>query len=159
MDADDGKTIFAGTDGDGVLKSKDGGNSWSPSGLDNSTLEALVIDPKNAATLYAATSIQGGLYKSTDGGANWSTINDSLTNQYVYAGTSDQLAGGLFKSSDGGQNWISVNRDLTNLNIRALALDPFNSARIYLGTFGGGSFVYGKINLAIPWIPLLLLDD
>jgi photosystem II stability/assembly factor-like uncharacterized protein len=64
-------------------------------------------------TLYAGT-YGGGVFKSTDGGANWSLANSGLTNFYVnalaidpntpttlYAGTN----GGVFKSADGGANW------------------------------------------------------
>ena len=72
-------------------------------------VSALAIDPATPTTLYAGTS--GGVYKSTDGGGNWSAVNtglgsaavsalavDPVTPTTLYAGT----AGGVFKSTDGG---------------------------------------------------------
>ena len=79
IDPQDPATIYAATTS-GIHKSTDEGASWSPvnSGLTD-TLQAygvgtnvwaLVIDPVTPATLYAGTDL--GVFKSTDGGANWS---------------------------------------------------------------------------------------
>ena len=37
-------------------------------------VESLAIDPQNTSTIYASCS-GGGVYKSVDGGANWSAAN------------------------------------------------------------------------------------
>src|SRR6266545_5010198 len=67
--------------GGGILRSEDGGNTWSflaNSKFDLAEFGALVADPTvaNAQTLYVAISggfMSGsGLYKSSDGGATWS---------------------------------------------------------------------------------------
>ena len=73
----------------------------------------LAIDPVTPATLYAGT--EGGVFKSTNGGANWSAsqyrpdLNQCfvpwrlirLTPATLYAGT----WGGVFKSTNGGAGW------------------------------------------------------
>ena len=72
------------------------------------TVTAIVIDPASSNILYAGFS-GGGVFKSSDGGANWSRLNDGLANldvrslvmapgtsHTVYAGTS----GGLFRIID-----------------------------------------------------------
>ncbi len=45
-------------------------------------INAVAVDPSNHATLYASTA-SGGIYKSTDAGANWSAANNGLTNFIV----------------------------------------------------------------------------
>lgn len=88
----DPKTIYAGTGeadirndmipGDGVFKSTDSGNSWHYAGLrDTHSISAIVIDPKNPDTVYAASmghvfvpDPERGVFKSTDGGQTWNKI-------------------------------------------------------------------------------------
>ncbi|HEY2932875.1 MAG TPA: sialidase family protein [Acidobacteriota bacterium] len=167
-------TLYAGTfdspyygyDGpdyrNGVLKSADGGAHWSTTGLTNTGVNVVAIDPVNPGILYAATcSFRGyprhpnvfrGLFKSTDSGASWLAINNGLADlintgsniaalvidpdnpDMLYAGTSGS---GVFKSIDGGTNWSSFNDGLTNLDIRALALALGNVNTPYAGTSGG----------------------
>ncbi|MFT5520384.1 MAG: photosystem II stability/assembly factor-like uncharacterized protein [Enterobacterales bacterium] len=69
-------------DGDGVYKSVDGGKSFKNMGLKNSGhISQILIDPRDSNVIYVAA--QGplwsdggdrGLYKSIDGGENWSQI-------------------------------------------------------------------------------------
>ena len=77
-------TVYAGTVAAGVLKSTNGGGSWSAinAGLTNTDVQALAIDPTTPATLYAGTR-GGGVFKSTNGGQSWSAINAGLTNTVV----------------------------------------------------------------------------
>jgi uncharacterized repeat protein (TIGR01451 family) len=78
----------------GVFKSVDGGANWTQSsaGLsiarDGQTFTpgvlALLVDPASPSTVYAATS-GSGVFKSTDGGANWAPTNTGLANSSVQA--------------------------------------------------------------------------
>ncbi|MBB5206588.1 WD40/YVTN/BNR-like repeat-containing protein [Chiayiivirga flava] len=92
-----------------LWRSDDGGGSWTRSngGLDAVQLRGLAIDPTTAATtatthVYAVGSSRrlgvapdpsntdGGIYKSTDGGVTWSTIDAGLPATYFgtrYIGT------------------------------------------------------------------------
>jgi photosystem II stability/assembly factor-like uncharacterized protein len=67
-------TVYAGTSYQSVLKSTDGGETWTAAanGLSRwAEVVELAIDPRTAApTLYAATS-HLGVHRSTDGGASW----------------------------------------------------------------------------------------
>ena len=96
-------------------------NIWTSNGPEGG-IYALAIDPATPTTLYAGTG--GGVFKSTNGGGNWSAVNTGLTNTNVYAlaidpatpttlyaGTHD---GGVFKSTNGGGNWSAVNTGLTD---------------------------------------------
>lgn len=77
------QTIYVGTGemdayehsgGVGIIKSEDGGNTWQSAGLvfdpaDGYSVNKILIHPDNYQIIYAATS--NGIYKTTDGGANW----------------------------------------------------------------------------------------
>ena len=122
-----------------------GTNVWTSNGPEGGYVRALAIDPQTPTTLYAGT--YGGVFKSTDGGGNWSTVNTGLTATGVYALAIDPQTpatlyagtdgGGVFKSTDGGANWSAVNTGLTNTYVYALAIDPQTPATLYAGTYGG----------------------
>jgi photosystem II stability/assembly factor-like uncharacterized protein len=118
----------------------------------------MAIDPTDSNTVYAATG--SGAFKTTNGGASWSAINEGLTSRNVqrlavdsndartiYAGT---LGGGVFKSTDGGANWSQVIKGLTNLDVRAVVIDPNDSNTIYVGGIGGGG-VFKSVDRAGSW--------
>src|SRR4051794_10952832 len=67
------QTVYAGTITNGMLKSTNGGTSWSAvsSGLTNTWIKALAIDPTTPQTIYAGT-YGSGVFKSTNGGTSWS---------------------------------------------------------------------------------------
>ena len=80
----------------GVFKTIDGGKTWTKSFYRSPTTGAidLVMDPKDPNTLYAAmwqrvrrkwsdprvepNYTEGGIWKTTDGGATWTPINEGL---------------------------------------------------------------------------------
>jgi photosystem II stability/assembly factor-like uncharacterized protein len=81
------ETVYAGTDTGGAFKSTNGGGLWVAinSGLNNEVnpglkvwVSTLVIDPATPSILYAG-SHANGMFKSTDGGNNWTTFNSGLT--------------------------------------------------------------------------------
>ncbi len=114
-------------------------------------LRGLLVHPNNPSLLYVG-SASGGVWKSVDGGANWSpTMNDLITLNIsalvmkpgdpntIYAGTgegflSDGLPGrGLLKTTDGGQNWTrsSAANGLNSSFITELAVSPANPNLIF----------------------------
>jgi photosystem II stability/assembly factor-like uncharacterized protein len=112
-------TIFAASYGRGIYKSTDGGGSWKaamnglPIPPDTSVwVNFLVPDPTTSNVLYSslATSIQYGLYKTSDGGANWARISyltgdvfavDPVQPSLIYL-ANDNI---IYRSSDGGGHW------------------------------------------------------
>ena len=97
-------------------------------------------------TLFCATVIGNGVYKTEDGGATWvgMEIDSNLTRVQALALAPDDpnilYAGGLRgidKTEDGGNSWshLSLSRD-----VYALAVDPTNSDVVYAGTSYGGVF-------------------
>ena len=162
-------TLYAVNIEAGIFKSTDGGENWRSviGGLpleENCHLPTtclyvrdLAIDPRTPTTLYAAKF--AGVFKSADGGANWSPVITGLTNLKVtslaidprtpttiYAGT---YGGGVFKSTDGGGTWTPLNSGLIDLAVSSLAIDPVNPATIYATTFityaSGGVAIAGSV--------------
>src|SRR5262249_36691065 len=73
---------FAGATGPRLFKSTNGAGSWNLTApFDGVSLVA--IDPLTPTTLYAGTIGGGGIFKSTDGGEEWSAVNTGLTNSFV----------------------------------------------------------------------------
>ncbi len=68
--------------GNGIYKSTDGGETWTPSGLPNSErIAKILVDPRNSDTVYACVpgklwsdSADRGLYKTTNGGKDWKLV-------------------------------------------------------------------------------------
>jgi TonB family protein len=105
----------------------------------------IAINPSTPATLYAGTR-GSGVFKSTNGGTSWTTVNsgftatdvsvlaiDPSTPATLYAGTG---SGGVFKSTNGGTSWTTINSGLTDMHVYALAIDPSTPATLYAGTTG-----------------------
>ena len=154
VSARNSEVIYAGDYGgvdQGVYKTTNGGKTWVAvnSGLTNTTIHALALDPVDDQIVFVGTT-KGGVFKSIDGGENWHPVNKGLSQDYVgvltidpangqiiYVGTN---GGGVYKSIDGGESWQPMNSGLTNPLIYAIAIDPTDSQTIYAGTYGGGVF-------------------
>ena len=134
--------IFAGTEGNGVFKSTDKGETWVSfnSGLGGNVVYDLAIDGNNR--IYAALS-QAGLFRSALDADNWENISPRDTTVWavafspagpIFAGTS----AGFYRSTDDGVNWQAKNNGLTDTTILSLAIN--SAGHIYAGTFTAGVF-------------------
>lgn len=109
IDAIDGQYVYASVNNGTVLRSTDGGSVFES--ISVSTNQLLTIDFCSADTGYTAG--QGGVvYKTVNGGLNWSTLNASTLNNFwdicVLNSNSIYLAayyGTLRKTGDGGNNF------------------------------------------------------
>ena len=106
--------------------------SWTSLGPGNigGRIRAILIHPTTTTTMWVG-SVTGGIWKSTDSGANWSVVNDFMSNLAVtslvmnsqdtsilYASTgeggftgtssSGSRGAGIFKSTDGGSTWAQL---------------------------------------------------
>ena len=154
--------VYAGTRG-GVFKSTDGGASWSlaTTGLGDTFVDDLTLDPNVPQTVYAATG--AGVFKSVDGAVSWSpasrgleSVEDSLyalttdgqVPQTVYVsvvGASDEGTGGVFRTSNGGASWSRI---LKADEIDGLASDRRLPQTVYAG---GDGVVYKTSNGGQTW--------
>jgi len=152
IDPNNTNIIYAGTNGNGVFKSTDGGKSWrnSSDGLTSEGLwiTKLVIDPSNSQTLYAGTTYSGGFYKSTNGGITWVPAKNGLpyasiialaidptNSQNIYVGVN--WYGGVWKSIDGGTSWQEARNGMSLTKPTSfIVVDPTNGNVVYAGTDG-----------------------
>lgn len=130
--------------------------TWTSNGPDGAGISTIAIDPLNPSTLYAG-AWWGGIYKSTDSGANWMEINTGLSIDRVKAIAIDpvtpttvyaSIAGGLIKSTNGGGSWGTINNGLSNTYVYSLAINPHSTGVIYAGTMGG---IYKSIDGGANW--------
>ena len=126
---DNERIVYVGNNETQISKSTDGGHTWellkSSFQYSDLAISALVIDHKNPDIIYAGTGDRAnlandGIYKSTDGGKTWESINTGLLvdasgrhysiltiaidpndSQTIYAGG----YGGLYRSTAGGNSW------------------------------------------------------
>ncbi len=151
-------TVYAGTMGDAIYKSPDGGQHWLPHnvGLKEhvSFVNEIIFHPDNTEMLYLATTV--GAFVSKNGGREWEErmagmkevhivtciTMDPKHSRVLYAGTT----GGTYRSEDGGVSWQKKNSglipdDVLNasmaLGVNVLAVDPLNSGIVYAGTTKG----------------------
>lgn len=135
----------------GVLKSTDGGATWSSTGLtyavsSNKLIGRLLISPIDNNVLFAATS--DGIKKSTNGGTSWSTVYsfsqqyyvdmimdmefNSGTSTIMYASTKDYGRGcQILKSSDSGDSWSAIKTYGDTIYRVELAVTPADPNYIY----------------------------
>lgn len=153
------KILYAGTAGGGVWKSSNGGASFSSVFDDHAqSIGVVKIDPNDPDnTIWVGTgeiwtrnsvSIGDGLYKSTDGGANWKKmgfenserigsieINPNNSNE-VYVGVLGALWGdsedrGVYKTIDGGKTWEKILYINEKTGVNDLIMDPKDPNTLY----------------------------
>jgi photosystem II stability/assembly factor-like uncharacterized protein len=127
--------------------------SIGPAGMSGriTTIDALHTNP-NIIYLGAAS---GGVWKTTNGGANWTPVFDDQPIQnigsiaicqqnpsIVWVGTGEgnprnsvNIGGGIFKSIDGGKTFKPSGLENTR-NIHRIIPDPTNPNTVYVGAIG-----------------------
>jgi photosystem II stability/assembly factor-like uncharacterized protein len=176
-------TVYVGAASGGVWKSVNGGTTFKPM-FDKQAAQsigAIAIDPKSPKTIWAgageswtrnSVSIGDGIYKSTDGGENWTNMGlkeseriakiliDPEDGNTVYACVpgklwSDSEDRGLYKTTDGGTTW---NKILKGPNLSTgcsmISMDPASPKTIYAGMWDfrrkGWTFRSGGENSTAP---------
>jgi photosystem II stability/assembly factor-like uncharacterized protein len=166
----------------GVFRSTDGGATWKKILFKDENTGAidLAFDPQNANTIYAAlwqtrrppwnvyppsNGPGSGLYKSTDGGDNWTQLTNGLPtdglgrigvavaatdSSRVYA-LVDAKNGGVYRSDDAGKTWRLADNESRiwgrGWYFGGITVDPKNADIVYVmntstyrSSDGGASF-------------------
>lgn len=131
-----GKYLFAGTADSGIYIFNGYVNTdryWNKinTGLTNLKIKSLVA--VDSITILAGTD-GGGIYKTTDKGANWVAINNNSLNTAVITGLVKagnriiltSLNGGVYASNDKGDTWIDFN-DSNTLAIAGTVAASYNN--------------------------------
>ena len=145
--ADD--TFYVGTNGYGVYKTVNAGQTWSPmnQGLNTPFIKgpgALLVHPRLPGTLFAST-MAGGIYKSTNGASSWQRVTSGDRFTFGMAIDPSQpsrmLAGStgntLLISNDAGKSWQEVHLPVTaapEMAVYSVAFGPRTPGLILTGT-------------------------
>ena len=166
-------------DGAGVFRTTDGGATWSSLGLASTArIARIAIDPVNPQKLFVAamgtqfsTGPDRGLYRSTDGGTNWTKVLfvsdstgccDVVINpahpETVFCATWERVRRltyrraygpecGIWRSVDGGDTWNKLSGGGLpafddNLGRIGLALAPSQPSVVYAQIMSGASGGY-----------------
>ena len=161
----------------GVYKSTDGGNTWNPTALtfqltqgDQTLIRKIIVNPLNNQQVLACGV--SGMYRSNNGGTNFTLINDSLywdmerdpvSAQTIYA-TSGWVApanagyAAIYKSLDFGNTWTTLNSGIPGIgDVQRieLAIAPSDNNKIYALAVDINEGMYGcyrSDNAGITWI-------
>jgi photosystem II stability/assembly factor-like uncharacterized protein len=153
--------------GNGIYKSTDAGKTWTHIGLDNTRqIGRILVDPRNPELVFVAAlghaygeNPDRGVYRSSDGGANWQKVLyksdnigaidlafDPQNSRTIYAALwntrrppwsiyspSYGPGSGIFKSTDGGDTWQQLTAGLPTERVGriGIAVAPTNSNLVY----------------------------
>ncbi len=137
-----------------IFKSTDFGQTWiNVANIFGSRLKIFYSVAASGNNIWAGNS-SGKIYRSSDGGAVWDTLDFPSannikyirdfdgTNIYVFADYAQ-----FFKSSDGGQSFLPI---LTWPNIYLYAIENASSNKIFMGGKDGGE-ISESGNAGISW--------
>ena len=153
--------------GSGIYKTTNGGATWTrlSAGLPSDPMGKihLAVGRRNSMIVYAniltgeparggRSSTQGGLYRSSDGGAAWTRMNDMQTSYYydrVYVDPSDENTVWmpvfeLWKSTDGGKTLAKANMKHVHNDLHSMWIDPNDPSHIVLSGDGGVNISYDR---------------
>ncbi len=151
----------------------DGPGTWTQSLSSSGPIWGIAVAPSNQQVIYAASNTTG-MWKSTNGGANWTQVNSGLSNlilqcvavsktnaNIVMCGSTNTGSNpGVYRSTDGGNAWTRVVNGITetNINIQSVAIDPVNPSIAYVtlfdGTTNSTNGIYKTTDGGANWVPI-----
>ena len=174
IDPTNPSTIYVAAAGGGVWKTSNRGIRWDPltDNLPSLASGAVAVDPFSGEVWYGTGELNfchdcyygAGVYRSADGGANWSRVNpdnflssptsviafDPRNRGTLFVGRSTAL----WKSTDGGLTWRAVLLGV----VTDFVFNPADSTVVYaaLGNFSGApeNGVYRSTDEGETWTPL-----
>ena len=155
-------TVYVGAASGGVWKSVNAGTTFKPV-FDKQAVQsigAVTIDPKNPKVIWVGSgeawtrnsaSIGDGVYRSTDGGDNWTNLGlkeseriakilvDPTESNTVYVCVpgklwSDSDERGVYKTTDGGKTWTKVLKGANaSTGCSMMSMDPQTPKTLFAG--------------------------
>ena len=147
----DSTNVFFGGIGQGVWRSKDGGQNWEWTISSQMHIEcevrALAVHPEDPKVIYAGTN--EGLYRTTDCGEEWHRLDSGMDDRQIWSllfmpdDPNIILAGirpaEVFRSTDGGESWASLNTGMAEITetmlgynrVTTMVADPGLPGRVW----------------------------
>lgn len=129
----------------GILKSQDGGETFTPTGFNPKvhqryTVRRLLINPNDPTILIAATN--GGVYRTTDGGDSWDEVVDGIFKDLEFQPNNPNVVyaaryttAKIYKSTDAGATFSIVlddsHSDFDGVKRIELAVTPADANKVY----------------------------
>jgi photosystem II stability/assembly factor-like uncharacterized protein len=156
----------------GVFKSGDSGHTWRPIFDDQEaqSIGALAVAPSDPNVVWAGTgesfirsnvSIGNGVYRSTDGGDNWTHMGLPLSGrigrivihptnpEIVFVAAAGHLYGpqeerGLYRTEDGGETWEQVLTSGVDSGAIDIVMNPSNPRILFAATWQMQIWTWGR---------------
>lgn len=138
--------------------------SWSSG---QGRINISVVDPQNPNTIYIGTP-NGGIWKSTNHGNSWTTMDDSSIftgisgiavdyndSNIIYVSTGDEDGGnsattGIYKTINGGKTWKQTSYPYTaSSKLGEILINPLNSNSLWVV---GSSGIYKSTDAGLTWV-------
>ena len=157
-------TYLGGGPGSTIYKSTDGGETWhkSAKGLPGGDLGRIGLtvsaDPDIIYAIVEATNGKSGLYRTVNGGANWTKQGGHVTSgnyyQEIIADPVDPLTifsmdTWLSSSHDGGKTFQRVGERTKHVDNHCIWINPKNTDHWIVGCDGG---IYDTYDAAKTWV-------
>jgi photosystem II stability/assembly factor-like uncharacterized protein len=169
----DPNVYYFGAASGGVFKSEDAGHTWRPifDDQDVQSIGALAIAPSDVNVVWAGTgeafirsnvSIGNGVYRSTDGGENWThagleesgrigrIVIHPTDSDVVFVAAAGHMYGpqdegrGLYRTTDGGETWERVLTTGPNSGAIDVVMDPGNPRILFAATWQMQIWTWGR---------------
>ncbi len=138
------KTIYIGSQKNGIFVTHDGGEQWQSIVFPPQKVYGIVVDAHNESIIYASGIFEGfaRIYKTEDAGENWDEVYTEPTKSAVitamvadpaqprtlYVGMS---TGVIIKTTDGGESWANIHR--ARGPVTQIVFDVADTQTVYFG--------------------------
>ncbi|MHA2277520.1 MAG: WD40/YVTN/BNR-like repeat-containing protein, partial [Candidatus Kariarchaeaceae archaeon] len=167
IDPSNSNTIYAAGGGTTIFKSVNGGNSWSSVATLKSSstrITNLILSQTNSQVMYALTQgtsdIQPELFITTNGGTNWTQINQGMSVFHIALHPTNPMylvacmwSGFVYVTTNGGNSWTNVSGNIPRAGIVDVAISGDNEYWAGVGDFAGeNGSLYHTSDGGLSWV-------
>lgn len=144
VQAGSGEKVYAGTYGDGLYFSQDGGETWTPIGFAGSNITSMLL--RSDGLYVVVHGNNAGLYRTRDDGASWQMLNwpaEPGVEVTQLAGNDQVLLAtipgrGLWLSQDAGLTWVQAPALPQDATFDTIWADPRMPNRVFAARSDAG---------------------